>query len=231
MIMSKWASVKDVTEYDGGGSGYKPIPDKTLVRGVIEQVKHRRYQNDPANPLSVELMFRVLEPEVYTNRVVYLNLHINDPDEKRAGRAMSAYAAIDSQMALHYVGPAFDTTVVDYLIEQQDQHTSYEQLVNDETLTKAWVGQGMQMLTIRLGLMTNDEGKQYQWLMQVLPAGSSAEEAPATKAKATPTPMASMAKMKKPPAAPKALLPKAPPAPSVEASDEFMEEDDVIPFN
>ena len=201
-MMSKWATVKDVTEFNGGGQGFEPIPDKTVVRGTIESVKHKRFQNDESEPLAVELSFRVLEPEVHSNRVVYLNLKINDPDEKKAGKAMTAFAAIDSQMASHYVGNELPLSVIDHLIEQDSQGVDYEQAVDDETLTTAWVGQGAQFLTLRLGLTKpNDEGKQYQWLMQVLPAGTGAEEAP----KAVAKPASTMAKMKQPPKPPSAL--------------------------
>lgn len=204
-MMSKWAAVKDVTEFNGGGQGFEPIPDKTVVRGTIESVKHKRFQNKEEEPLVVELKFQVLEPEAYNGKAVYLNLKINDPNEKAAGKAMTAFAAIDAQMAKHYVGTELEMSIIDHLIEQDGQGYPYEVAVDDETLTMAWVGQGAQFLTLRLGLTKpNDEGKQYQWLMQVLPAGTGVEEPPKTVAK----PASTMAKMKqppKPPSAPKAL--------------------------
>jgi hypothetical protein len=198
-MMSKWAKFVDTTEFDGGGSGFDPIPDKTVVRGTIEKVEHRRYQDDPSEPLVVAVTFRVLEPEQYANRLVFLNLKINDADEKKAAKAMAAYAAIDSQMSKHYVGTVYGTSLVQHIC---DSGGEYEDCVDNNILTACWVGQGGQFLTIRLGLTKpNDEGKEYQWLMQVLPVGATIADAP--KAGAGKPAVAKVKAPPKPPSAPK----------------------------
>lgn len=175
-MVSKWSQLKNVSEYDSGG-GIDPIPDKTVVQGVIEHVQHCRYQDDPNEPLVVELRFRVSEPLVYKNKVIYLKLRINDPDEAKAMKASAAYAAIDNQMASYYISEEQPISIVEHLIKEEAKGVSYEKAIDDETLTKAWAGKGDQMLTLRLGLTKKKEdGRQYQWLMQVMSVDTEARQ-------------------------------------------------------
>lgn len=83
--------IQNAGTFEMGGDDLPPIPDNTQVLAVCEEAKWDEYQGVE----TINLKWRIAQPQDYNNRVVFHKLKAKDADMAKAQKAMQMLAAID----------------------------------------------------------------------------------------------------------------------------------------
>lgn len=77
--------------FDLGGGDFDPIPNNTQLKVIIEEAKWDNYNDEDY----ISLKWTVIEGE-FANRKIFQKLKVNESDNKKADKAKTMLAAIDS---------------------------------------------------------------------------------------------------------------------------------------
>ena len=84
-------AIENQNTFDMGGGNFDPIPNNTQLKTIIEEAKWDEYDNQKY----ISLKWSVIDGE-FTNRKIFQKIRVMDEDSKKADKAKTMLAAIDS---------------------------------------------------------------------------------------------------------------------------------------
>jgi hypothetical protein len=84
-------AIENQNTFDMGGGDFEPIPNNTQLKAIIEEAKWDDYQGDEY----ISLKWSVIDGE-FKGRKVFQKIRVLDADTKKADKAKTMLAAIDS---------------------------------------------------------------------------------------------------------------------------------------
>lgn len=76
--------------FESGGGDFDPIPAKTQVKAMIDEIKWDSYEGDRY----INASWTVLAPEQYKNRKIFQKIRVEDGDSKKQDKAKRMLAAV-----------------------------------------------------------------------------------------------------------------------------------------
>lgn len=84
-------AIESASTFDMGGGDFDPIPNNTQLKSIIEEAKWDEYEDDKY----ISLKWTVIDGE-FKNRKIFQKIKVFEKDPKKADKAKTMLAAIDS---------------------------------------------------------------------------------------------------------------------------------------
>lgn len=84
-------AIENQNTFDMGGGNFDPIPNNTQLKSIIEEAKWDEYDSQKY----ISLKWSVIDGE-FKNRKIFQKIRVMDTDAKKADKAKTMLAAIDS---------------------------------------------------------------------------------------------------------------------------------------